>query len=156
MFRGFFSDQGSDLKHQLTKLITKSISLVVSLFLFATLVILTLFTALKIYDLFFLVIRLQTHNIVHDIAFIIVLVKAFRVLLFYLQTQHISIKYVIEISIVAPAIELIFAAQNQDLWLNILFAIFSLANLVIYLAYYEKLANIDQGRYDREKIEFKG
>lgn len=156
MFRGFFSDQSSDLKHQLTKLTTKSISLVVSLFLFATLVILTLFTALKIYDLFFLVIRLQTYNIVHDIAFIIVLVKAFRVLLFYLQTQHISIKYVIEISIVAPAIELIFAAQNQDLWLNILFAIFSLANLMIYLAYYEKLANIDQGRYDREKIEFKG
>jgi len=151
-----FKESFPQLKYEITRNITRITTLIVGLFLFVTLIILTIFMALKIYDLFFLVVSFQTKNIIHDIAFIIVLVKAFRVLLFYLQTQHISIKYVIEISIVAPAIELIFAAQNQNMWLNILFALYSIANLTLYLIYYEKLANIDQGRYDREKIEFNG
>jgi len=81
---------------------------------------------------------------VHDIALVIVLVKAYRVLLFYLEEHHISIKYIVGISIIAPAIEIIFATQNQTLPINILFGIFSVVNLVIYLQYYEKLSCIDK------------
>ncbi|MDZ4216731.1 MAG: hypothetical protein U1C97_00245, partial [Candidatus Gracilibacteria bacterium] len=92
---------------------------------------------------------------VHDVAYIIVLVKAFRVLLFYLQTQHLSIKYLIEISIIAPAIEIIFASANFSFSMNLLFVVFSLSNLIIYLTYYEKLSLIDQERYDRESIIFR-
>ncbi|MDP3975936.1 MAG: hypothetical protein Q8P95_03390 [bacterium] len=142
-------------KQSLTKNIALLTNGAVFLFLSLTIVILVIYTTLQTVLLFDAVLRLQASDIVHDVAYIIVLVKAFRVLLFYLQTQHLSIKYLIEISIIAPAIEIIFASANFSFSMNLLFVVFSLSNLIIYLTYYEKLSLIDQERYDRESIIFR-
>lgn len=135
--------------------LTQLTSAIVSVFLILTLGALTIFTFLKIWHLFADIFLNSVHDIAHDIAYIIVLIKAYRIVLFYLQTEHVSIKYIVEISIIAPAIELIFASQVHSWWLNVLFAVFGVANLIIYLQFQKSLSHIDQGRYDYENIDFK-
>ena len=83
-------------------------------------------------------------NVLHDTALLIVIVKAYKVLLYYYRKQRVSIKYIVEISIIAPAIEIIFASSEQPLWVLVLFGVFGVANLVIYIFFYEKLAKIDE------------
>ncbi|MBI2410792.1 MAG: hypothetical protein HYV32_02795 [Candidatus Kerfeldbacteria bacterium] len=85
----------------------------------------------------------DTITVMHDVALIIVLVKAYRVLLFYFEKHHISIKYIIEISIIAPAIELIFAMNTHTITYTIVLGLFSLGNLILYLFFYEKLSSMD-------------
>lgn len=82
-------------------------------------------------------------NIVHNIAYIIVLLKAYKIMVYYFRYQNLSIKYLVQIAIIAPAIEVIFAINDQSLWINILYASFSLANLLIYIIYYKELDKFD-------------
>lgn len=110
-----------------------------SFLILLTIVVLTLFSGYKVYDLFLSLFTFQFEHIVHDIAYIIVLIKAYRVLLHYFQKHHISIKYILEISIIAPAIEIIFASNNHELGLTIFLGIYSIANLIIYFVFYNKL-----------------
>jgi uncharacterized membrane protein (DUF373 family) len=72
-------------------------------------------------------------NFLHDIALILVFVKAVKMLTEYLKTHRIAISYLMEISIIAPAIEIIFAADKHDFWLIVIFGIFSMGNLLMYL-----------------------
>ncbi len=83
------------------------------------------------------------NNIIHNIAYIIVLLKAYKIMVFYFKYQNLSIKYLVQIAIIAPAIEVIFAINDQSLWVNILYACFSLANLLIYIIYYKELDKFD-------------
>jgi uncharacterized membrane protein (DUF373 family) len=78
-------------------------------------------------------------NLLHTIAFTIVLVKAYKILIAYAETRHINIKFLVEIAIIAPTIELIFNTRDYALETNILFASFALANLVAYLFFYKTL-----------------
>src|SRR3989344_8304680 len=41
-------------------------------------------------------------GLLHTIAFTIVLVKAYKILVAYAETRHINIKYLVEIAIIAP------------------------------------------------------
>ncbi len=61
----------------------------------------------------------------------------------YFYDHHIDIKYVLEISFIAPAIEIIFAASQHSLALNIVFGVFSLASLLVYVLFYETITKID-------------
>lgn len=85
-------------------------------------------------------------NVLHDAALLIVIVKAYKVMLYYYKRHRVSIKYIVEISIIAPAIELVFAsgAGGYSLWISILFGVFGVANLIIYIFFYEKLTKIDE------------
>ncbi len=116
---------------------------VVSLFIFAAMLVLVLFIGYNVVDTVRGALVFDFKNTLHDIALLIVLVKAYRILLYYYREHHISIKYIVEISIIAPAIELLFAPTNHDLFTNILFASFSIANLVLYLLFFEKLWKAD-------------
>ncbi len=78
-------------------------------------------------------------SLLHTIAFTIVLVKAYKILVAYAQSRHINIKYLIEIAIVAPTIELIFNVRNYTFEVNMLFAIFAFANLMAYLFFYKTI-----------------
>lgn len=120
--------------------------LCISFIIFATILLLLAFGGIKLYEITLSLLQGGGDSIVflHSIAIIIVVLKAYRVLVFYLDTLHVSIKYIVEISIIAPAIELIFAPLGQNLWLTAILGAFALINLVIYLSYYEKLTESDR------------
>lgn len=118
----------------------------ISLIIFGTILLLLAFGCIKLYEIGASLMSGGGDSIafLHSIAIIIVVLKAYRVLVFYLNTLHVSIKYIVEISIIAPAIELIFAPQGQNLWLTAILGTFALINLVIYLSYHEKLTERDR------------
>ncbi len=90
-------------------------------------------------------------QLLHTIAFTIVLVKAYKILMCYAQTRHLNIKFLVEMAIVAPTIELVFNINKYNLETNILFAVFSFANLIAYLFFYKTLKAISSD-YDKEKV----
>lgn len=120
--------------------------LTISVIIFGTILLLLAFGCIKLYEIGASLMSGGGDSIafLHSIAIIIVVLKAYRVLVFYLDTLHVSIKYIVEISIIAPAIELIFAPQGQNLWLTAILGAFALINLVIYLSYHEKLTESDR------------
>jgi len=88
-------------------------------------------------------------QLLHTIAFTIVLVKAYKILISYAQTRHINIKFLIEISIIAPTIEIIFNSRNYALEVNALFALFAFLNLVAYLFFYKTIKTVSTD-YEKE------
>lgn len=116
---------------------------VVSLTIFATIVGLVLYIITVVIDMFRLLPVLDISRVLYSVAIIIILVKAYRILLFYMNKHHVSIKYIVEIAIIAPAIELIFVPDGRSLGLNIVYAVFSLGSLLIYVLYFAKLCNAD-------------
>lgn len=82
-------------------------------------------------------------ELLHTIAFTIVLVKAYNILISYAQVRTINIKLLVEIAIIGPTIELIFNYTTNDLWTNVLFGAFALVNLVVYLFFYKTLRSVN-------------
>ncbi|MCA9363831.1 hypothetical protein KC727_01270 [Candidatus Kaiserbacteria bacterium] len=78
-------------------------------------------------------------DLLHTIAFTIVLVKAYKILISYAQTRTINIKFLVEIAIIGPTIELLFNSRNYPIEVNLLFAAFAFANLIAYLLFYTTL-----------------
>lgn len=126
----------------LKRIITTSDGLVSMLILVAIVAVIILII-LQIVSLFTSVINNDLKNALFSIAIVIVLVKAYRILFFYMESHHVSVKYIVEISIIAPAVELIFATENRSLELNILLGLYSIASSIIYLSYYRKLCDSD-------------
>ncbi len=90
-------------------------------------------------------------DLLHTIAFTIVLVKAYKILISYAQTRHINLKFLVEMSIIAPTIEIIFNARNYSLEVNALFALFAFANLIAYLFFYKTLKLVSND-YEKERV----
>ena len=87
-------------------------------------------------------------SLLHTIAFAIVLVKAYKILQSYAETHHINLKYLIEIAIIAPTVELLFNSYSYSLGLNILFGAFAFGNMVLYLFFYPRLKQVSKD-YDK-------
>ncbi len=121
------------------KALADAFQLAVNILIAFTIVVLILFVGQKIYTLFFF--PTQQHFI-HDLVFLLVLVKIFRLLLSYFKHHRISIQYVVEISIIAPAIELVFASDLHSPFVLGVFLLYSLANLMIYIFFYDRLVRI--------------
>ena len=81
-------------------------------------------------------------DLLHTIAFTIVLVKAYKILVSYAQKRHVSIKYLIEIAIIAPTIEIVFNSTKYSIEANMLFAGFAFANLITYLYFYNTIKHV--------------
>jgi uncharacterized membrane protein (DUF373 family) len=75
-------------------------------------------------------------ELLHTIAFTIVLVKAYKILIAYAETRHVNLKFLVEIAIIAPTIELIFNPHNYSLNSMMFMAGFAFCNLVAYLYFY--------------------
>jgi uncharacterized membrane protein (DUF373 family) len=90
-------------------------------------------------------------GLLHTIAFTIVLVKAYKILISYAQTRHINLKFLVEMSIIAPTIEIIFNARSYSLEVNALFALFAFANLIAYLFFYKTLKLVSND-YEKERV----
>lgn len=83
-------------------------------------------------------------SVLHFIAFTIVLVKAYNILIEYAKHQHISIKYIVEIAIIASVVEIFFNSYALDFKTMALFAAFGLGNLFFYLMYYPIVEKLDE------------
>lgn len=88
-------------------------------------------------------------DLLHTIAFTIVLVKAYKILIAYAHTRHINLKFLIEIAIIAPTIEIIFNVRNYPIEVNVLFAGFAFVNLIAYLFFYKTIKTVSQD-YEKE------
>jgi len=81
-------------------------------------------------------------SLLHSIAFAVVLVKAYRILRSYAETHHVNLKFLIEIAIIAPTIEILFNPNMYAIGIDILFAAFALGSLLIYLIFYKTLKEV--------------
>lgn len=74
-------------------------------------------------------------EILNIVTFILVLVKSFKILVEYSKHQHIAIKDLVEISIIALLMEVVFNFWIHSMPINILFAVFWGSLLIIYAAF---------------------
>ena len=73
-----------------------------------------------------------TEEILSVVTIILVLVKSFKILVWYSKHHHIAIKDLVEIAIIALIMEVVFNFWVHSLAINWLFAIFWVALLVVY------------------------
>ncbi len=74
-------------------------------------------------------------QILNIVTFILVLVKSYKILVEYSKHQHIAIKDLVEISIIALLMEVVFNFGIHTMSINILFAILGVALLMIYAGF---------------------
>ena len=135
----FSSSQGKNIANKVIKFANFFISLI----LLFTIIFLLYFLGNKALGILRFSLENNLISVVHDITYIIVLIKAYRILLFYFRTLHVSLKYIVEICIIAPALEVIFAINAMDITTAIFLGGFSIVNLFMYLFFYEKLKDMD-------------
>lgn len=73
----------------------------------------------------------------HNIAVLLILMKAYRILVEYMRYHHIDIKYMVEIGIIACILELLFNSQSYTEDMRMLLAVIAVAFLGIYAFKYE-------------------
>ncbi len=76
-------------------------------------------------------------RMMHAVARTILVLKAYRILVSYLRTHHVTIRYMLEIAFIASVVELFFAYDLHDFETKIIFAVFGLVGLALYLYFYE-------------------
>lgn len=91
------------------------------------------------------------HSLLHNIAFTIVLVKAYTILMEYAKTKHINLKYTLEIAIIAPIIEIIFNYSSYSFEMLIFYWILSTLFSIIYLFFYENLQKVEKDYKENHK-----
>jgi len=131
-------------EHRLLKKTIELVDDLVSGFTFLAILGVVSFIGYEIYQLILQVIAFELKHVLEIVALIIILIKAYRLLLFYMKSHHVAVRYIVEISIIAPAVELIFNPHGRDMWLNVLYAVFAIANLIIYAFSCGKLSAYDE------------
>ena len=116
---------------------------IMSLIILTTIFIVLFFAIFEFWKIYVHFGEIKPEDVLHTTALTIVFVKAYRMLLYYLQCHHVSVKYIVEISIIAPAVDLIFAWGNRPFEINILFALFSVSMLIVYLAFYKRIDSLN-------------
>ncbi len=76
-------------------------------------------------------------DFLHNIAVLIILMKAYRILVEYMRNHHINIKYMVEIGIVACVLELLFNFKQYTPDMQMLLAGISVSFLAIYAFRYD-------------------
>lgn len=88
-------------------------------------------------------------DMLHDIAYAIILIKAYLVLISYADTKHINPKFVLEIGIIAPIIELVFNSWSYDTTTMMFMGVFAVALAVIYLYFYTTLRQVGDDHHEQ-------
>lgn len=130
--------------------IVRGIDHFVSLLILLVMIGVVTFAAYESVNLFQSIRGLDPKEVLRTVALIIILVKAYRVLVFYMRSHHVSVRYVVAISIIAPSVEIIFTPENRSIEMNVLYAAFAIANLIVYLKYYKQLDLIDEDISDEQ------
>lgn len=73
----------------------------------------------------------------HNIAILLILMKAYRILVEYMRYHHIDIKFMVEITIIACVLELLFNYDKYTGYMQIVLAILAVSFVTIYAFKYE-------------------
>ncbi len=76
-------------------------------------------------------------RMMHAVARTILVLKAYRILVSYLRTHHVTVRYMLEIAFIASVVELFFAYDLHDYQTKMIFAVFGLVGVALYLYFYE-------------------
>lgn len=75
----------------------------------------------------------------HNVAVLLILMKAYRILVEYMKHHHIDIKFMVEIGIIACILELLFNSSEYTEHMQTLFAVIAVTFLGFYSFRYENL-----------------
>lgn len=82
-------------------------------------------------------------GVIHAVPITIILIKAYKILLEYAKTQHVNIKYVLEIAITAPVVEIIFNFTGYDHVQLVFMWGFAVVMSLIYLYFYPTIKQVE-------------
>lgn len=106
----------------------------------------TIDVAYDIFNMFFLedAERKATFNILnaeflHNIAILLILMKAYRILVEYMRFHHIDIKFMVEITVIACALELLFNYASYSIEMRYILLGLSASFLGLYVFGYKSL-----------------
>ncbi len=91
------------------------------------------------------------YHILGTLAFFLVLFKAFKIFQSYAETQHINVKLIIEIAIIASIIELLFNIHHLTTTIAVILGFFTVSMSAVYLHYYETLKLVGSDFEERHK-----
>jgi len=83
-------------------------------------------------------------DFLHNIAVLLILMKAYRILVEYMKYHHIDIKYMVEIGIIACVLELLFNSKYYTSDMQMILAALCVAFLAIYAFRYDALSKASQ------------
>ena len=83
-------------------------------------------------------------EVLHGLALSFVFYKAFRVMVAFAESGHLSLKYTLEIAIIAPIVEIVFNASALSIELVAVFGIFAILTSVTYLFFYPVIRQVDK------------
>lgn len=86
----------------------------------------------------------QAISWLQTVATIVILVKAYKILMSYVKTHHLSIKYLLEINFTATSLELLFNEASYSLEMKIIFLILWISSLLVYLIFFNKILELDK------------
>ena len=86
----------------------------------------------------------QAINWLQAVATIVILVKAYKILMSYVNNHHLSIKYLLEINFTAASLEILFNEASYSLEMKILFLILWLSSLLIYLIFSKQILELEK------------
>jgi len=93
----------------------------------------------------------------HTIALLIVLMKAYRILVEYMRWYHIDIKYMMEIGIIASVLELLFNYQSYSVDMRYIFLGIAVSFSTIYAFRHDVLvAAMKESRSENEQWRKEG
>lgn len=72
----------------------------------------------------------------HSVALIILLVKAYKILMSYADDHHVDIRYMIEIAIIGSILELLFNSGDYSSTMQLVFAVLGLGSAILYHYWY--------------------
>lgn len=75
----------------------------------------------------------------HTVAILIILMKAYRILVEYMKNHHVDIKYIVEITIIACVLELLFNYGHYSEDMRLVLAGLGTAFLAVYAFRYQAL-----------------
>lgn len=76
-------------------------------------------------------------NFLHNIAILLILMKAYRILVEYMRFHHIDIKFMVEIAIIACILELLFNNDSYPMQMQFVLAAVSVSFATIYAFKYQ-------------------
>ncbi len=82
-------------------------------------------------------------SLLHFISFSVILVKAYKILISYAKHHHVSVEYIVEISIITSALEVLFNTRAYDNIILVIFWAFWIINLIVYMYYIKNFKNLE-------------
>lgn len=95
-------------------------------------------------------------DFLHNIAVLLILMKAYRILVAYMKYHHIDIKFMVEIGIIACVLELLFNFQQYTEDMQMVLAGISVLFLAVYAFRYDALAKASKDAQKEHAKAMKG